>query len=331
MVEIKQRFVSKAVEARVTSGGINQRKTLTVHQTGNTSRGANAEMHARLQENGNSRSASWHIQSDDKEIIQSFPFTAQTWHAGDGKGDGNRHSISWEICINSDGNYLKSLELASEGIAQVLKQEGLTVADLRQHYDWSRKNCPAQIRAGKDGVGWSRFKEMVQAHMAGKPVATPVSKPKPKPKAQPQTKSVEQLAQEVIDGKHGTGDARKKALGSQYSAVQKRVNEILAPKAKPTPTRKSNAAIAQEVIDGKWGNNPQRKQKLEKAGYNYSAIQAEVNKRAGVKEKPKKSIDQMAREIVAGKHGNGHSNRRMALGISDAEYQKVRKRVNQLA
>ena len=149
MVEIKRRIVSKSIQAKVTSGGTNTRKTLTVHQTGNTSKGANAEMHARLQENGNSRSASWHIQSDDKEIIQSFPFTAQTFHAGDGTGNGNRHSISWEICINSDGNYLKSLELAAEGIAQVLKQENLTVADLRQHYDWSKKNYHVKFRAGK--------------------------------------------------------------------------------------------------------------------------------------------------------------------------------------
>ena len=113
--------------------------------------------------------------------------------------------------------------------------------------------------------------------------------------------------------------------------MQKRVNEILAPKAKPQPKRKSNATIAQEVLDGKWGNNPQRKQKLEKAGYNYVAIQAEVNKLVGVKVKPKKSIDAMAREIIAGKHGTGHANRRKSLGISIAEYEKVRRRVNQLA
>lgn len=44
-------------------------------------------------------------------------------------------------------------------------------------------------------------------------------------------KSVDELAQEVIAGKYGIGDARKAALGSQYEAVQKRVNEILSPEA----------------------------------------------------------------------------------------------------
>lgn len=36
-----------------------------------------------------------------------------------------------------------------------------------------------------------------------------------------------ELAQMVIDGKFGNGDARKKALGARYAAVQKIVNEML--------------------------------------------------------------------------------------------------------
>ncbi|GGA80425.1 peptidoglycan DD-metalloendopeptidase family protein [Ornithinibacillus halotolerans] len=41
-----------------------------------------------------------------------------------------------------------------------------------------------------------------------------------------------------------------------------------------------------------------------------------------------KSISQMADEVIAGKHGNGHENRRKSLGISQAEYEKVRALVN---
>ena len=43
-------------------------------------------------------------------------------------------------------------------------------------------------------------------------------------------KSVEELAREVIEGKYGNGEDRKRALGDRYSEVQARVNEILAPK-----------------------------------------------------------------------------------------------------
>lgn len=39
---------------------------------------------------------------------------------------------------------------------------------------------------------------------------------------------IDALARAVIAGKYGTGEARKKALGSNYEAVQKRVNELLS-------------------------------------------------------------------------------------------------------
>ena len=45
--------------------------------------------------------------------------------------------------------------------------------------------------------------------------------------SKPLEKSVEELAKEVIAGKYGNGDARKKALGDRYDEVQARVNEIL--------------------------------------------------------------------------------------------------------
>ena len=41
-------------------------------------------------------------------------------------------------------------------------------------------------------------------------------------------KSVDELAREVIAGKYGNGDARKNALGSRYSEVQARVNQMLS-------------------------------------------------------------------------------------------------------
>lgn len=46
-------------------------------------------------------------------------------------------------------------------------------------------------------------------------------------KTQNTSKSINELANEVIEGKYGNGDARKKALGSRYDEVQAKVNEIL--------------------------------------------------------------------------------------------------------
>lgn len=49
----------------------------------------------------------------------------------------------------------------------------------------------------------------------------------PTPAPTPVEKSIDELANEVIAGLHGTGNARKKSLGDKYAEVQKRVNEIL--------------------------------------------------------------------------------------------------------
>lgn len=90
-------------------------------------------------------------------------------------------------------------------------------------------------------------------------------------------KSVDTIAKEVIAGKWGNGDERKKKLttaGYNYSDVQKRVNELCK---QTTSTKKSVDTIAKEVIAGKWGNGDERKKKLTAAGYDYSAIQNRVN------------------------------------------------------
>lgn len=41
------------------------------------------------------------------------------------------------------------------------------------------------------------------------------------------SKSIDELAQEVLAGKHGSGEQRKLSLGSNYDAVQAKVNEML--------------------------------------------------------------------------------------------------------
>lgn len=90
------------------------------------------------------------------------------------------------------------------------------------------------------------------------------------------TKTITDLAHEVIAGKHGTGDARKKALGSQYNAVQAKVNELL----KSTATKKTNAQVALEIYRGinNWGNGTTRTARLKAADYDPVAVQREVNK-----------------------------------------------------
>ena len=90
----------------------------------------------------------------------------------------------------------------------------------------------------------------------------------------PEDKTIDELTQEVIDGKWGNGEDRRKRLeeaGYDYDKVQDKVNSILS------IPKKSIETLAREVIEGKWGNGTERKNKLEKAGYDYNKVQDKVN------------------------------------------------------
>lgn len=62
-------------------------------------------------------------------------------------------------------------------------------------------------------------------------------------------KSIDTLAHEVIAGKYGSGDARKKALGDKYNEVQNRINEILNGKvSKPSTPSQPQTQPAEKKI-----------------------------------------------------------------------------------
>lgn len=114
----------------------------------------------------------------------------------------------------------------------------------------------------KSGAGWISLDYVKKTSGGSAPAAPAVD--------------IDKLAREVIDGKYGSGETRKKALGSNYDKVQKRVNELLGA-TNTTSSKKSIDTIAREVIKGLWGSGTTRKQKLQAAGYDYNAVQKRVN------------------------------------------------------
>lgn len=103
-----------------------------------------------------------------------------------------------------------------------------------------------------------------------------------------------------------------------------------APKPAPKPKSKSVSTMASEVIAGKHGTgHANRRKSLGISNAQYNKVRAEVNRRAGVSTpKRGKSVSTMATEVIQGKHGTGNANRRKSLGISNAQYEKVRAEVN---
>ena len=170
-------------------------------------------------------------------------------------------------------------------------------------------------------VGWGMIRGFARPKYAkSSSTPAPTSKPTSTPKP---TKSIDEIAKEVIAGKWGNGDARVSALkkaGYNPDTVQKKVNELLKAPAKPT---KSIDEVAKEVLAGKWGNGDARVSALKKAGYNPDTVQKKVNQIV---------IDNVARDVIAGKYGNGDAriNALAKAGYDHNMIQKIQDRVNEL-
>lgn len=84
---------------------------------------------------------------------------------------------------------------------------------------------------------------------------------------------VDAMARQVVAGEFGNGDERKRRLGSNYDAVQRRVNEILLG-AGSSSTSMDVDAMARAVIRGDYGNGEERRRRL---GSYYTIVQTCVN------------------------------------------------------
>jgi N-acetylmuramoyl-L-alanine amidase CwlA len=151
--------------------------TITIHNTDNSNKGANAAAHARYMKGADARKrqVSWHFTVDDTSVYQSIPTNETAWHTATSKG--NNSSIGVEICMNSDLDVSKAYDRAALLAALMAQRFGLKVPDaMRQHHDWSGKDCPTVLRHQPNG--WEDFLKQVKAKfVALKPVPTVAIKP----------------------------------------------------------------------------------------------------------------------------------------------------------
>ncbi len=160
MLRITEKYISK--DRRNRPGFSMVPEYITIHDTGNTSRGAGADAHANYLNSDAAANvpASWHYTVDDENAAQHLPLNEVGWHAGDGgQGPGNRKSIGIEIAMNSDGDRAKAEANAIRLVAYLVENVGTLQKFpdcMKQHYHWNGKNCPQLIRAGKVH-DWSEF------------------------------------------------------------------------------------------------------------------------------------------------------------------------------
>lgn len=298
-------------------------KRLIIHYTaGGSDTGNEREM----ANNINRVASSTYVLRRDGSLSGIIPEERRPWTSGGQAADGP--SVTVETVAPPTGDVTAAQILTLKKLAADLsKRYGwgpLTRSNVRGHREFQDTNCPGAVL-------WPMMDQIVADANKIRGGATVPVTPAPAPSG---GKTIAQLAQEVIDGKYGNGEARKAALGSNYAAVQAEVNRRLAGGVTATAPAKPSVNIdklAQEVIAGKYGNGDARRKAL---GNNYAAVQARVNQMLGVKAQPvttkpaspSVNIDALARAVIRGDYGNGEA-RKKALG---GNYSAVQKRVNQI-
>lgn len=144
-------------------------KYVVIHNTGMahptaTAAGLNEYIHT------TNRIASWHFSIDDKETYQELDLDEVGWHAGDGSytyketwsggiGGGNLNGIGIESCVYQGVDFNKVLRRLAKLTAMLLIQYDLDMQCIKQHYDFSSKDCPQVIRHAER---WNELLDMVR-------------------------------------------------------------------------------------------------------------------------------------------------------------------------
>lgn len=137
---------------------------LIIHDTGNKNIGANADMHYSYFNSGDKDASADFFISNDK-IIQLIDIeNSYSWAIGDGNGIfgiTNSNSISLEICVNSDGDYNKTVDTTVDLTVYLMKKYNIGLDKVVRHYDCSRKQCPKSMYDNGKWTKWNEFKNKV--------------------------------------------------------------------------------------------------------------------------------------------------------------------------
>jgi len=149
-------------------GGSNPCKYITIHETGNAAKGADAAAHGAYLDSaaGEDDLVSWHYTVDDHAIVQHLPDYETAYHAGDGKdGPGNTTSIGIEICVNAGGDFAQAQANAASLVRLLMEEHGIPIDRVVQHAHWNGKDCPKTIRATTGA--WEGFLALCRGKTAG--------------------------------------------------------------------------------------------------------------------------------------------------------------------
>jgi N-acetylmuramoyl-L-alanine amidase CwlA len=122
---------------------------ITIHNTSNPNKGADAEAHSRfvrekgfyVLKSGKINYVSWHFTVDDNRVIKHLPLNERGIHAGGGNGV----SIGIEVCMNKGIDQEAADVRAARLVAGLMFDLGIERANIKPHKFWTNKDCPTLL------------------------------------------------------------------------------------------------------------------------------------------------------------------------------------------
>lgn len=156
----------KSIRPGVLKTGI---ENIIFHDTGNYTIGTGARNHATYMVGTWNRTVnynygkpygyrSWHYTVDDKEIIQHIPDNEIGFH-GD-TYEAYTTTIGIETAISKGTNFFTTWHRTAKLMSSLMSKYDLSIENIKQHYDFSGKDCPQVLRAS--GL-WSTALKMIEA------------------------------------------------------------------------------------------------------------------------------------------------------------------------
>ncbi|MBR5542487.1 MAG: N-acetylmuramoyl-L-alanine amidase [Oscillospiraceae bacterium] len=139
-MEIKEMLIEKGRINR--PGTANSIRYITIHDTANTKKGADATAHAKYLKALNSRT-SWHYTVDDETIVRHLPDGEKSYHTSSIKA--NENSIAIELCVNEDSDFEKTCRRAVALVRELSEKYKIPPENIMTHRDWTGKTCPARL------------------------------------------------------------------------------------------------------------------------------------------------------------------------------------------
>ena len=275
------------------------------------------------------------------------------YHTGDWWS--NCRSIGYEVCESmkvSDEEFLQNEDMTLMQATEDLIYYGLPIntSTVRLHHEFVPTTCPhrsMELHGNSTESVKNYFVSRMQyfaslgstvdemlGQVSSKPtVQESVQSEKPK-QNRGGGKSVDEVAQEVLQGVWGNGEERYDNLtnaGYNAQEVQDKVNSILNGETPSNSTSTDIDSVAQEVLQGLWGNGQERYDRLANAGYDAQEVQDRVNSLLNEEytQSNYTNLDDVANEVIQGLWGNGQDR---FENLTNAGYnaQAVQNRVNEL-